>query len=128
MLGGVEPVEGGMQGTDCGRGTLLPGVVEGTGALQGVQVGDGGCIDGRDHDDTIWASSRGDMELDNLGHGGRTTDVSLDFPSKGSPQSCQVEVFPGRSATRTAMRVHFLHQHFQDTVVILKEINLSHPR
>ena len=32
------------------------------------------------------------------------------------------------AATRTAMRVHFLHRHVLDTVVILEEGNLPHPR
>ena len=31
-------------------------------------------------------------------------------------------------ATRTAMRVHFMHRHVQDTVVMLEEGNLPHPR
>ena len=61
---------------DDGRGTLLLGAAEGTGAVQEVQGRDGGWIDGRAHEDTTWVSSRGEMELYNLGHRGRTEDVS----------------------------------------------------
>ena len=35
---------------------------------------------------------------------------------------------PGRVDTRTAMRVHFVHRHVLDTVVILEEGNFPHPR
>ena len=45
--------------TDDRRGTLLPGVVEGTGAVQGVQGGYGGNIICGAQDDISWASGRG---------------------------------------------------------------------
>ena len=41
------------------------------------------------------------------------------FPAKGRPQKCPVAGCPGRVATRTVMRVHFLHRHVFNTVVIL---------
>ena len=50
------------------------------------------------------------------------------FPAAGIPRNFQVEGCPGRSATRTAMRVHFLHRHVWDTVAILDEGNPPHPR
>ena len=49
MPGGGDKVGGDVWVTDDGRGTLLPGVAEGTGALQG---GDGGGIIGGAQDDT----------------------------------------------------------------------------
>ena len=49
------------------------------------------------------------------------------FPDKGGPRSCPVEGCPGRAAMRTAMRVHFMHRHVLDTVVILEEVNIHHP-
>ena len=52
----------------------------------------------------------------------------LDFPAKGGPQSCLVEVYQGRVATRMAMQVHFLNWNVLDTVVILEEGNFPHPR
>ena len=39
-----------------------------------------------------------------------------------------MEVCPGVLATRTAIRVHFVHWHVQDTVVMLEEVNSPHPR
>ena len=44
----------------------------------------------------------------------------IDFLSKGGLRSCPVEGYPGRAATRMEMRVHFMHRHFLDTVVILE--------
>ena len=37
-----------------------------------------------------------------------------------------MEGCPGVLATRAAMRVHFVHQHVHDTVVILEEVNLPY--
>ena len=85
MTGGGDPVGGGVQATDDGRVTLLPGVAEGTGAVKGVRGGDGGWIYGRAHDDITWGSGRGDMELENLNHRGRTADVPHGLPGQGRP-------------------------------------------
>ena len=85
MSGGRDPFGGGVRATNDGRGTLLPVAEEGAGAVRGVWGGDGGWIDGRAHDDTIWARGRGDMELDKIGHGGRTTDVPHGLIGQGRP-------------------------------------------
>ena len=50
------------------------------------------------------------------------------FSAKGGPWSFPVEGCPGRAAKRTAIWVHFLHRHVLDTMVILEEGNLPHPR
>ena len=55
------------------------------GAVKGVWGGDGDWIDGRAHEDTKWASGRGDIELDNLGHGGRTADIPHGLTVQGRP-------------------------------------------
>ena len=47
----------------------------------------------------------------------------MSFPTKGGPHKCPVEGCPGRMATRTAMRVHFVHRHVLNTVVIMEEGN-----
>ena len=52
----------------------------------------------------------------------------MSFPTKGGSRRCPVEECPGTLATKTAMRVHFVHRHVQDTVVMLEEGNLSHPQ
>ena len=66
------------------------------------------------------------MDLENLGHGGRTADVlhvltgqwmPPELPSGGMPRTM-----------RTAMRVHFLHQHVLENMVILEEVNLPQTR
>ena len=54
--------------------------------------------------------------------GPRTYKMS--FPSKGGPRRCPVTGCPGGLATRTAMRVHFVHRHVHNTVVMLEEGNL----
>ena len=52
----------------------------------------------------------------------------MTFPTKGGPRSFPVDGCTVRLATRTAMRVYFLHRHVRDTVVILEEGNLPYPR
>ena len=123
-----DPVGGGVPAKDDGRGTLLLGAAERIGAVQGLRGGDGGWIIGRTHDNTTWASGRGDMELENLGHGERAADVPHGLLGKGVPRSCPVEGCPEKKGNRTAMQVHFLHWHVLDTVVILEEGNLPHPQ
>ena len=51
----------------------------------------------------------------------------MNLPTKGGRQQFPVEGFPGVSETRAAMRVHFVHRHIHDTVVILEEGNLPLP-
>ena len=48
----------------------------------------------------------------------------MDFPEKDGRRQCPVEGCPGVLETRAAMRVHFVHRHVHDTVVILEEGNL----
>ena len=50
------------------------------------------------------------------------------FLAKGVPRSFPVEGCIGRAATRMAMWVNFIHWRVLDTVVILEEGNLPHPR
>ena len=42
------------------------------------------------------------------------------FPARDGRRQCPVEGCPGVSATQAAMRVHFVHRHVHDTVVILE--------
>ena len=51
----------------------------------------------------------------------------MHFPT-GSRRQCPVEGCPGVSETRAAMRVHFVHRHVHDTVVILEEGKPPLPR
>ena len=49
------------------------------------------------------------------------------FPTKGGPRTCPVEGCLWKMATRTAIRVHFVHRHVLNTVVMLEEGNFPHP-
>ena len=60
------------------------------------------------------------------GTGPRT--FRMTFPATGGLRNYPVAVWPLRVTTRTAMRVHFLHQHVLNTVVILEEGNSPHSR
>ena len=51
----------------------------------------------------------------------------IEVPTKGGTRECPAEGCPGRSGTRTAMRVHFWRRHVRDVVIILEEGNLPHP-
>ena len=50
------------------------------------------------------------------------------FPTAGGTRNFPGEGCPGRVATRTAMRVQFIHRHLRDTVVILEDGKYPHPR
>ena len=63
-----------------------------------------------------------------LSAGVRPQIYRISFPAKVGTRKCPVAGCPGRVATRTAMRVHFLHRHVLDTMVILEEVNFPHPR
>ena len=52
----------------------------------------------------------------------------MSFLTNGGPRKCPVEGCPGKMVTSTAMRLHFVHRHVLDTVVILDEVNFPHPR
>ena len=50
------------------------------------------------------------------------------FLTKRGPRSCPVEGCPGRTGTRTAMRMHLCSRNVRNIVIILEEGNLPHPR
>ena len=50
------------------------------------------------------------------------------IPAKAIPRPCSVKGYSFRAETWMAMWVHLWHQHVRDTVVILEEGNLPHPR
>ena len=52
----------------------------------------------------------------------------MSFPTKGGPRRCPIEGCSGALVTRTTIRVHCVHRHVQDTVVMLEEGNFPHPR
>ena len=52
----------------------------------------------------------------------------MSFLEKGGTRKFPVAGCSDRVATRTAMRVHFVHRHVLDTVAILEEGNFPHPR
>ena len=61
------------------------------------------------------------------GEGGEKKMYRMEFP-KGGETEYPVKVCPGRAGTRTAMRVHFWRRHVRETIIILEEGNLPHPR
>ena len=61
------------------------------------------------------------------GEGEEKQMYRMEFP-KGGETEYPVKVCPGRAGTRTAMRVHFWRRHVRDTIIILEEGNLPHPR
>ena len=52
----------------------------------------------------------------------------MTFPAWARTRSFSIKGFSGRASTRMAMRVNFWHRHVRDTMVILEERNLPHPR
>ena len=86
----------------------------------------------------------GSLSIHMMTHYGRVTDIRrgwstlaagigpqtyrINFLAKGGSLKCSVAGCPGRVTTKTAIRVHFVHRHVLNTVVILEEGNLPHPR
>ena len=52
----------------------------------------------------------------------------VSFPRASRSIGCPVEVCEGRVTTRTNLRIHFVHRHMWNTIVILEEGNRPHPR
>ena len=50
------------------------------------------------------------------------------FLVKAGPRPFPVDGCSGCATTRTAMQVHLWHQHVRNTVVIIEEVDLPHPR
>ena len=97
MPGGGDPVGGGVRAKDDSRGTLLSGAIEGTGTVQRVRGGYGGGIFGGEQDNTAWASGRGETEMENFRHGGKSVDVSHGIPGQGRPAELPVRGMPRTS-------------------------------
>ena len=50
------------------------------------------------------------------------------FLTAGGARNYPIKWYRVWSAKRTAMMVHFLHRYVKDTVIILEEGNIPHPR
>ena len=68
------------------------------------------------------------QEGDEEAGGDNARTCRMDIPANAGPRPCQFEGCSDRVSTLTAMCVHFWHRHVRDTVVILEEGNLPHPR
>ena len=60
--------------------------------------------------------------------GNNTRTYGMVFPAKAGPRPFPVKGCSGQASTRNSIRVHLWHRQVRDTVVILEEVNLSHPR
>ena len=81
------------------------------------------------HLQTQHGVAKGEPGQEGNGEGGDNEPRAyrMAFLEKAGPRPYPVEGCSGWEATRTAMRLHFWHQHVQNTVVILEEGNLPHP-
>ena len=89
---------------DCGKG-MAAGSLE---AHRAVQHGNAKAAK--------WSWTDAAME-----GGGEPKTYRIEFPTKGGTRAFPVEGCPGRTGTRTAMRVHFWRRHVRDVVIILEE-------
>ena len=128
MPGGGNVVKGGVRETDDGSGDFLLRNAAGSSSVHRVWGRDGARVAGRPHADAAWEGSRWETALGNYGPGGKPHTYRMDFPTAGGPRNCPIEGCLEQAATRTTMRVHFLHRHVRDFVIILEEGNLPHPR
>ena len=67
-------------------------------------------------------------EADRSDRGNKSITYRMTFPVWAGPRTCPVEGCSGKASTQAEMKVNFWHRHVRDTVVILEEVNLPHPR
>ena len=71
----------------------------------------------------------GQRDHEGYGNGGdNTRTFRMTFQEKAGPRPCPVEGCSVWAATRTSMWVHLWYRYVRDTMVILKEGNITHPR
>ena len=80
-----------------------------------MQTQNGRAAEGR----RSWEATNPGEELRTYRMAFLTAEVPWNFPVEGCPE---------RAATMMAIRVQFFHRHVRDTVIILEEGNLPHPR
>ena len=78
------------------------------------------------HHDVVKGGLGQEVNKDGRGNDPRT--FSMACPAKAGPRPFPVKGCSGQAETHTAIRVHFWNWHVRDTVVILEEVNLPHPR
>jgi hypothetical protein len=59
---------------------------------------------------------------------GLPAEYRVSFPKTVSKIDCPIEGCPGRATSRANLRVHFMHRHARDTLVILEEGSFPNPR
>ena len=82
MPGGRDSVGGGVWETDDGRGSFLPGAIEGKVAVQGVRNGDGDWFSGVAHVDTTWEGGEVETELGTRANWKVTADILDGLPNR----------------------------------------------
>ena len=83
MSGGRNSIRSGVLTEDDGRGSDIPGTVEGAGRVRGMQEEDGGRVAGIPPDDTERTGEGRAVELGRLIHGRRPAKVSAGLPDQG---------------------------------------------
>ena len=58
----------------------------------------------------------------------KLSTYKMDFPKMEGTMPCPFKGCSGQASTCTAMMIHFWHRYVRDTMVILDEGNISHPR
>ena len=101
----------------------------GTGALPGVREEfENGSLVVHPQTQHDMAKEKSGQVGDEEGKGDKIRPFGMAFPVKEGPRHCPVEGCSGQAEKWTLMRVHFWNRHSHDTVLILEEGKLSHPR
>ena len=126
-MGGVrQPDHGGVQAENNEGREFISGKTARESGVRGVWGGNSGWIHVESLDDSTREGRTTAAPLGPPDDWG-AQDIQDDFP-KGEQTAVPGGGMPGVSETRAAMRVHFVHRHVHDTVVILEEGNLPLPR
>ena len=128
MQCGGEQIQKVLQTHNDWEGTVTEGAEEGESHMRRLWTRDGGGVPRFAPHVPAWEGKGTEMDMNGRSNGGEEPKTfKMEFP-RGGAETCPVEGCPGRAGTRTAMRVHFWRRHVRDTVIIIDEGNLPHPR
>ena len=129
-----DPFEDSVQTLDDRGGANVPVKIEGDSTVSRLWLVHGGEVDDSASANPEWHGLGMEKEVVDppLPPNGEPQAYCMSFPTTAGPWEFPVKGCSRRAEMRTAMstamRVYFLHRHVRDTVVVLEEGNLPHPR
>ena len=128
LSGSGHPVGCGVRAADDGRGTIILEEAAIQGSVFGVWGVDGVRVAGNTSTEKNRKIAGGRRYWGTTSPGKEPRTYNMVFLTTGIPSNCTIEGCRVRAVTQMAIQVHFIYQHDRDTVIILEEGSLPHPR